>query len=56
MVEVVRKATSAREEEVSIFVEGDGHDSVSEVEGLLHPIAVVDVDVAVQHPRVVPVR
>lgn len=36
-------------EEVPILVEGDGHDSVGGVEGLLHAVAVVDVDVHVQH-------
>ena len=35
-------------------MEGDGHDSVSEVEGFLYPITVVNVYVNVQHSRVVP--
>ena len=37
-------------EELSVLVEANSHDSVSQVEGLLHPVAVVDVDVDVQHP------
>ena len=40
-------------EEVSVLVEGDGHDPVCEVEGLLHAVPVVDVDIDVQHPGVV---
>eukprot|EP00850_Spirogloea_muscicola_P008017 SM000042S15284 [mRNA] locus=s42:174238:177192:+ [translate_table: standard] len=35
------------------LVEGDGHDAVGGVEGLLHAVAVVDVDVDVQHALVV---
>lgn len=34
-------------------MEGDSHDSVGEVEGLLHSVPVVDVDVAIQDARVV---
>ena len=37
-------------------MEGDGHDSVCEVEGLLHAITMVDVDVDVQDSRVVPLE
>ena len=40
-------------EEVAELVEGDAHDAVRRVEGLLHAVAVVDVDVDVQHARVV---
>mmetsp|Transcript_13112 Transcript_13112/g.28757 ORF Transcript_13112/g.28757 Transcript_13112/m.28757 type:complete len:211 (-) Transcript_13112:538-1170(-) len=39
-------------EEVSVFVEGQGHHSVRGVEGLLHPVPVVDVDVDVQNALV----
>ena len=39
-------------EEVAVAVQGDGHDAVGEVEGLLHAVAVVDVDVDVQDARV----
>lgn len=46
--------TCAREEVVSILVERYCHDSVSEVEGFLNPIAMVDVNINVEHPRVVP--
>lgn len=46
--------TCAREEVVSVFVERYCHDSVSEVEGFLNPIAMVDVNINVEHPRVVP--
>ena len=35
-------------EVLAVLVEGDGHHSVRRVEGLLHPITVVDVDVHVQ--------
>lgn len=44
----------AREEAVFVvFVEGEGHDAVGGPEGLLHAVAVVDVDVDVQDARVV---
>ena len=35
----------AWKEEVAELVEGDGHDAVGRVEGLLDAVAVVDVDV-----------
>lgn len=35
-------------------MEGHGHDAVRQVEGLLHAVAVVDVDVDVENPGVVP--
>eukprot|EP00966_Prymnesium_polylepis_P234947 5434224-Prymnesium_polylepis.1 len=38
---------------VCALVEGDSHDAVGGVESLLDAVAVVDVDVQVQHPRVV---
>ena len=38
-------------EVVSVLVEGDGHHAVGEVEGLLHAVAVVDVDVDVHDAR-----
>ena len=44
--------TGAREV-LAILVQGQGHDAVRRVEGLLHTIAVVDVYVNVQHPLVV---
>ena len=37
-----------REEVVSVLVEWYGHDAVGEVEGLLHAVPVVDVDVDVE--------
>lgn len=40
-------------EVLPVLVKGDGHDSVCGVEGLLHAVAVVNVDVDVQHPLVV---
>lgn len=46
--------TCAGEEVVSIFVEGHCHDPVSEVEGFLDPVTMVDVNINVEHPRVVP--
>ena len=45
----------SREEEVAKLVEGDGHDTVCEVEGFLDSVTMVDVYVNVQHPRMVPV-
>mmetsp|Transcript_6513 Transcript_6513/g.18748 ORF Transcript_6513/g.18748 Transcript_6513/m.18748 type:complete len:336 (-) Transcript_6513:672-1679(-) len=39
-------------EEVAILVERHGHDAVSGVERLLHPVTVVDVDVHIQHPAI----
>lgn len=51
---VLTKVTCAREEVVSIFVEGHGHDSVSEVECFLYSVAMVNVNINVQHSRVVP--
>ena len=35
-----------------VLVEGDGHDPVRGEERLLHPVAVMDVDVDIQHTRV----
>ena len=40
-------------EVVPVLVEGYGHDSVCQVEGLLYPVAVVNIYVYVQYPRVV---
>ena len=37
-------------EEVPILVEADSHDTFSGVESLLHAVAVVDVNVNIQHP------
>jgi hypothetical protein len=39
-------------EEVAILVEGHRHDAVCGVESLLHPVAVVDVDVHIQHTAI----
>lgn len=39
-----------------VLVKGNSHDSVCGVEGFLHPVTVVDVNVDVQHPLVVPGR
>mmetsp|Transcript_11210 Transcript_11210/g.24142 ORF Transcript_11210/g.24142 Transcript_11210/m.24142 type:complete len:274 (+) Transcript_11210:1586-2407(+) len=39
-------------EELAVLVEAHRHDPVRQVEGLLHTIAVVDVNVHVQHPRI----
>ena len=36
------------------LVEGDGHDAVRRVEGFLDAVALVDVDVDVQHALVTP--
>lgn len=35
-------------------MEGHCHDPVSEVEGFLDPITMMDVNINVEHPRVVP--
>lgn len=35
-------------------MEGHGHDAVRQVKGFLHAVAVVDVDVDVENPGVVP--
>ncbi len=35
---------------IPILVEGCRHDTISHIEGLFHPIPVVDVDVDVQYP------
>ena len=40
-------------EELAVLVEGDGHDAVGGVEGLLHAVPVVHVNVNVQHAPVV---
>lgn len=45
--------TCAREEVISVFVEGHRHDPVSEVESFLNPVTMVDVNINVKHPRVV---
>jgi len=46
-------STCAGKEVVAIFVEGDGHDSICEIERLLYTVAMVNVDVQVQHAWVV---
>lgn len=46
--------TCSRKEVISIFVEWHSHDPVSEVEGFLNSITMVDIDINVEHPRVVP--
>jgi hypothetical protein len=33
-------------------VEGAGHDSIGQVEGFLHAVSVVDIDIDIQHPLV----
>ncbi len=46
--------TCSWEEEVAKLVKGDGHDSVREIESLLDPVAMVNVNINVQHARMVP--
>lgn len=46
--------TSSWKKVVSVFVEGHGHDAVRQVKGFLHAVAVVNVDVDVENPGVVP--
>lgn len=43
----------AREERVAVLVKRHGHDAVGQVEGLLHAVAVVYVDVDVENARVI---
>ena len=43
-------------EKVAKLVERARHDAVGRVEGLLDAVAVVDVNVDVEHSRVIPVR
>jgi len=40
-------------EKIPVFVKGDGHDSIGAVESFLDAIAVVDVNVDVEHAGVV---
>ena len=47
------QVSSAREV-LAVLVEGHGHDAVGGVEGLLDPIAVVNVNVNVENTLVVP--
>ena len=39
---------------LSILVERDGHDSIRGIEGLLYPIAMMYINVYIQHTLVVP--
>ena len=48
-----RVLTSARKEVAAIFMERHGHNPVCEVERLLDTITVVNIDVYVQHSRMV---
>lgn len=47
---------SGSREVLPVFMEGHRHDPVCGVEGLLHSVPMVDVNVYVQHPLVVPGR
>ena len=47
---------SSSREVLPIFMEGHSHDPVCSVEGFLHSVPMVDVDIDVQHPLVVPGR
>lgn len=38
---------------LSVLVEGDGHDPIGRVKGLLHPVPVVNVNVNVQDARMI---
>lgn len=48
----VLDVAGAGEEEVAVLVKGDGHHAVRREEGLLDAVAVVDVDVQVEHASV----
>lgn len=43
---------SSPREVILEFMEGAGHDPVSEVKGLFYSISVVDIDVDIEHPLV----
>mmetsp|Transcript_19284 Transcript_19284/g.58237 ORF Transcript_19284/g.58237 Transcript_19284/m.58237 type:complete len:229 (-) Transcript_19284:917-1603(-) len=43
--------TGSRKEEVAVLVEAHRHHTVGQVEGLLHAVAMMHIDVQVQHPR-----
>ncbi len=45
---------SSTREVLPVLVEGDGHDAVRRVERLLDAVPVVNIDIDVQHPLVVP--
>lgn len=45
--------TSSWKKVVSIFVEGHGHDAVSQVKGFLYTVTVMNVDVNVEDPGMV---
>ena len=49
----VCEKTCSREEEVSIFVKGNGHHSISEIESLLNSVAMVNIYIDVQDSWVV---
>ena len=53
MLSNVSDVSSAWEEGAAKLVEADCHDSVSGQEGFLDAIAVMDIDVHVQHPLVI---
>ena len=47
-------STCPWKEEVPIFVEGDSHDTISEVESFLYSISMMNVYVNVEDTRIVP--
>ena len=46
------QCTRAREEILAVLVKWDTHASVGEVEGLLHSVSMMHVDIEVEHPWV----
>jgi hypothetical protein len=40
---------STREEHVAEFMERDAHDAIRKVEGVLHTVAVMDIDINIQY-------
>lgn len=42
-------------EVLSVFVEAGSHDSISGIEGLLDAIPMVNVDVDIEYPRMIPI-
>jgi len=47
-------STCAWKEVVAIFVEGNGHDPVGEIERLLYSVAMMNINVQVQHTWMIP--
>ena len=53
--EEIKHVSSSREEEIAIFVERNRHNTIAEIKRILDTIAVMDINVDVQDPGVIPV-